>query len=106
MSDRPRHACEVKQCNAVRWQARLPLLDVSQEFRATRTEPWQIGRMFTYDVTATGPMGFQVSLARPYPHDTRLIGDFCSLQEAEAFANKMREIDAGPSYITMFDPQD
>jgi hypothetical protein len=74
---------------------------------ATRTEPWQIGRMFTYDVTVTGPMGFQVSLARPYPHDTSLIGDFCSLQEAEAFADKMREIDAGPSYITpLFDPED
>ena len=51
-------------------------------------------------------MGYQVSLARPYPHGTSLIGDFYSLQEAEAFADKMREIDAGPSYITMFDPQD
>ena len=43
-------------------------------------------------------MGYQVSLARPYPHGTSLIGDFYSLQEAEAFADKMREIDAGRSY--------
>jgi len=62
--------------------------------------------MFTYDVTATGPMGFQVSLARPYPHGTSLMGDFCSLQEAEAFAEKMREIDAGRSHCApVLDPK-
>ena len=62
--------------------------------------------MFTYDVTATGPKGFQVSLARPYPHGTSLIGDFGSLHEAEAFVDQMREIDAGRSYSApVLDPK-
>jgi hypothetical protein len=49
--------------------------------------------MITYDVTATGPEGFQVSVICQ-PRGTSLIGDFGSLQEAEAFAEMMREIDA------------
>jgi hypothetical protein len=61
---------------------------------ATRTEPYHIGRMFTYDVTVTGPLGFQVSVTGPYVRGTSLIGDFGSLQEAEVFADRMREIDA------------
>jgi hypothetical protein len=52
------------------------------------------------DVTVTGPLGFQVSVVGPYLHDARLIGDFGSLQEAEAFADRMREIDAGPSHVS------
>ena len=56
--------------------------------------------MITYDVTVTGPLGFQVSVLGPYPRDARLISDFGSLQEAEAFADQMREIDAGRSYVT------
>ena len=55
--------------------------------------------MITYDVTVTGSLGFQVSALGPYPSDARLIGDFGSLQEAEAFADRMREIDAGRSYV-------
>ena len=39
--------------------------------------------MITYDVTVTGPLGFQVSVLGPYPPTARLIGDFGSLQEAE-----------------------
>jgi hypothetical protein len=50
--------------------------------------------MFTYDVTATGPKGFQVSVTGPAPRGTSLIGDFGSLYEAEAFADQMRKIDA------------
>jgi hypothetical protein len=60
---------------------------------ATQTEPCHIGGMFTYDVTATGPLGFQVSVTRPHPRGTNLIDDFGSLQEAEVFADRMREID-------------
>jgi hypothetical protein len=67
--------------------------------RATRTEPCHIDRMFTYGVTATGLLGFQVSVTGPHPRGTSLIGDFGSLQEAEAFADKMRVIDAGRSYV-------
>jgi hypothetical protein len=55
--------------------------------------------MITYDVTVTGPLGFQVSVLGPYLRDARLMGDFGSLQEAEAFADRMREIDAGRSYV-------
>ena len=55
--------------------------------------------MITYNVTVTGPLGLQVSVVGPYPHAARVIGDFSSLQEAEAFADRMREIDAGRSYI-------
>ena len=62
--------------------------------------------MFTYDVTATGPKGFQVSVTGPAPRGTSLIGDFGSLQEAEAFADQMREIDAGRSYSApVLDPK-
>ena len=47
-------------------------------------------------------MGFQVSATEP-DHEIRLIGDrligdFSSLAEAEAFADSMRQIDAGRSY--------
>ena len=59
-----------------------------------RTEPCHIGRMFSYDVTATGPKGFQVSVTGPAPCGSSLIGDFGSLDEAEAFADQMRKIDA------------
>ena len=67
--------------------------------RATQTEPCHICRMITYNVTVTGPLGFQVSVFGPYLRDGRLIGDFGSLQEADAFADRMREIDAGRSYV-------
>ena len=65
---------------------------------ATQTELCHIDRMFTYDVTATGPKGFQVSVTGPHPLGTSLIGDFGSLQEAEAFADQMRVIDADRSH--------
>ena len=65
----------------------------------SRIGPCHIGRMISYNVTVTGPLGFQVSVLGPYPRDARLIGDFGSLQEAEAFADRMREIDAGRSHV-------
>jgi hypothetical protein len=55
--------------------------------------------MITYDVTVTGPLGFQVSVVGPRLRGARLIDDFGSLREAEAFADRMREIDAGRSYV-------
>ena len=59
--------------------------------------------MVTYDVTGTEPKGFQVSVTGP--SGTNLIGDFSTLQEAEAFADKMRVIDAGRSHSTPARPQ-
>jgi hypothetical protein len=50
-----------------------------------------------YVVIPGGPMGFQVNAAGP-DYDTRLIGDFSTRAEAEAFAASMRQIDAGRSY--------
>ena len=50
-------------------------------------------------MTVTGALGFQVSVLGSYPRDVRPIGDFGSLQEAEAFAERMREIDVGRSYV-------
>ena len=69
-------------------------------WRATQTEPCHSCRMITYNVTVTGSLGFQVSVLGPYLRGARLIDDFGSLQEAEAFADRMREIDAGRSYVT------
>jgi hypothetical protein len=48
-------------------------------------------------VTRGGPLGFQVN-ATGLDHEARLIGDFSTLAEAEAFADSMRQIDAGRSY--------
>jgi hypothetical protein len=42
-------------------------------------------------------LGFQVSATGP-DHEAILIGDFSTLAEAEAFAESMRQIDAGRSY--------
>jgi hypothetical protein len=66
---------------------------------AIRIGPCHIGRMISYNVTVTGPLGFQVSVLCAYPPDARPIGDFGSLQEADAFADRMREIDAGRSHV-------
>ena len=41
-----------------------------------------------------------LSALGPYPRDARLIDDFGYLQEAEAFADRMREIDAGGSHVS------
>ena len=54
-------------------------------------------RVLTYDVTASGPEGFQVSVTHPV-YGAHLIGNFRSLLAAEMFADKMREIDVGPSH--------
>lgn len=52
----------------------------------------------TYDVTPTGPMGFQVT-ATPLPGAVpHVVGNFASLVEAEAFADTMRQLDAGQSH--------
>jgi hypothetical protein len=53
-------------------------------------------RRMIYDVTPSGPKGFQVRATRtggePY-----IVGNFASLVEAEAFAQAMRRLDAGQS---------
>lgn len=56
-----------------------------------------VAGMFSYDVTATGPNGFQVRATHPV-HGTHLIENFYSSQAAETFADDMREMDAGPSH--------
>ena len=53
--------------------------------------------LFSYDLTATGPESFQVSVVDPV-HGTHLIGNFRSLGAAETFADDMRRIDASPSH--------
>jgi hypothetical protein len=58
-----------------------------------------VGGMITYEVTFTGPQGYQVIAISPDFHGA-VVGDFCSLQVAEAFANRMREIDTGGSHST------
>ena len=50
-----------------------------------------------YVVTPGGPLGFQVSVMGP-DHEMRLISDFSTLAEAEAFTESMRRIDAGHSF--------
>ena len=70
--------------------------------RATKARSsCHICRMITYNVTITGSLGFQVSVLGPYPSDAHLIGDFGSSQEAEAFADRMREIDAGRADVRL-----
>lgn len=55
------------------------------------------GGRFRYDVTATGPTGFQVSASHPV-YGKHLIGNFPSLLAAETFAEEMRNVDAGLSH--------
>jgi hypothetical protein len=43
-------------------------------------------------------LGYQVNATGP-DQETRLIGDFSTLAEAEAFAASMRQIDGGRSYL-------
>lgn len=49
-------------------------------------------------VTPDGPLGFQVSAMDP-GHETRLIGHFSTLAEAEAFADSMGQIDGSRSHV-------
>jgi hypothetical protein len=58
--------------------------------------PCYLARMVTYDITGTESKGFQVNVTGP--SGTDLIGDFSTLQEAEAFAYQMRVIDADRSH--------
>ena len=51
-----------------------------------------------YAVIPTGPLGFQVTATGLPGETSRLIADFASLAEAEAFAASMRQIDAGRTY--------
>jgi hypothetical protein len=54
-----------------------------------------------YAVTATGPLGFQVTVSGFGAGEKRLMADFNSLVEAEAFAAAMRMIDKGRTYLTV-----
>ena len=62
-----------------------------------RAERAMAAGMFTYDVTATGAECFEVTASHPVL-GTHLIGAFESLAAAEAFAEKMRTVDAGVSH--------
>jgi hypothetical protein len=50
--------------------------------------------MATYEVTATGPKGFQVTTIGA-DGLAAIADDFCTLLEAEAFAYTLRRLDAG-----------
>jgi hypothetical protein len=54
--------------------------------------------MVTYEVTATGPKGYQVTVISP-EFQGAVIEDFSTLQAAEAFADDMRKIDAVPGHL-------
>jgi hypothetical protein len=82
----------------------LPQLHRSARCDAPQTLRYYLGSVNRH-VTATGQMGFQVSVSSPPPHGAILIGDFALSQTAEAFADKMREIDAGPSYVSPIAPE-
>jgi hypothetical protein len=53
--------------------------------------------MATYEVTSTGPQGYQVTVITPEIQGV-IVGDFSSLQAAEAFADDVRKIDAVPGH--------
>ena len=53
--------------------------------------------MVTYEVTATGPKGYQVTAISP-EFQGAVVEDFSSLQAAEAFADDMRKIDAAAGH--------
>jgi hypothetical protein len=53
--------------------------------------------MITYEVTSTGAQGYQVTATSP-EFQSVVVGDFASLQAAEAFADDMRKIDAVPGH--------
>ena len=49
--------------------------------------------MVTYEVTFIGrPQGYQVTVNSPELKQAELVGDFSSLEAAEAFADNMRKI--------------
>jgi hypothetical protein len=49
-----------------------------------------------YEVTASGPKGYQVTAIGP-GWEFAVVGDFCSKLAAEGFAAVMRRVDASPS---------
>jgi len=58
--------------------------------------------MVAYEVTATGPKGYQVAVIT-LGWQGAIVADFSSLSEAEAFADRMRTIDAsGPHLSRVF----
>ena len=54
--------------------------------------------MIRYEVTPTGPKGYQVTVIGPQL-DGAILGDFCSEGAAEEFADQMRQIDAAPPHF-------
>jgi hypothetical protein len=58
--------------------------------------------MVKYEIAATGPMGHQVTAISP-EWQSVVVGDFSSLQAAEDFAARMREIDANVHSIANSD---
>ena len=57
--------------------------------------------MVTYEVSPAGPEAYQVTAISP-EFQSAVVGEFRSLQAAEAFADSMREIDtaASPSHLS------
>jgi hypothetical protein len=55
--------------------------------------------MVTYEVTATGPKGYQVTVITP-EWQGAIVGDFSSLSPAEPFADRMRAIDASGPHLS------
>lgn len=56
-----------------------------------------------YVVSPTGPLGFQVSTVGE--GENRVVADFASQAEAEAFVSSMRRIDGGRTH-SMNDPEE
>jgi hypothetical protein len=53
--------------------------------------------MVVYEVARAGPKGYQVAAISP-EFQRMVVGEFRSLQAAEAFADSMREIDTAASH--------
>jgi len=77
---------------------RAALMAMAEECEAKEAEregtPVHI---ITYEVTATGPKGYQVMANSPELRGL-IVDNFCSEATAASFAERMRQIDADPSH--------
>ena len=67
-------------------------------------EPWRLRgdtpNMITYEVTATGSKGFQVTAVSSESHAV-IVEDFSTEVAAKAFAARMRQIDADEAHQSL-----